>query len=820
MGLTFTPPVDDTFEPSMATSLLLNAKGNDVLIPVPKVHANITLPELPTNDIGDMPSHQELGKNNRIGLMWPRTYALDHPAAELLEYYSRHGCPVDCGEPWTREHIMAAIKRGNHPTACDPEARKYLLQESKEREKGGYAKIVRLGDILNDIPENFKLSPLAMIAHKSRLFRCILDLSFRIYFQRHQGPSVNHSTTLLAPQKAMAQLGSCIQRIIATLAAHYNLKYPFMFCKLDIKDGYWRMVVSDKDAWHFCYMITPEPSTPIEDILIVVPHSLQMGWRESPPYFCAATETARDVIQNMFVTLPPLPHHPLEEKMYASTTVPNVIPPPELQTEFIEVYVDDFCAGTNVLTNSHLQQLSRAMLHGIHSVFPPPSISGHDGHDPVSIKKLDEGEGVWSFTKELLGWTFSGNTFTMQLSQEKIKTIIELIKDASKQNSITLKQFQKIAGKLQHASYGIPGGRGFFSPIWRAFTQANEMVTLTAPLKQALQDWTTILQCIGKRPTSILELTPKKPDFIGYVDASGFGAGGVWFSGESKLIPTVWRITWPKEIQARLVSFTNPRGTITNSDLEMAGHLLHWLILELIAPISLKHKCAGIFSDNTPTVSWAYKLSSTKSIVAGHLLRALAVRLHVHQASPLLTTHVAGEDNTMADSASRSSKLPVFKNSNKPFIITFNTLFPLPQNISWSEFHVPSKTLSLVTSCLLGKQLSLASWMKIHGQGKNIGLTGVDIQKVSTSILSSKDTPKCTATSSSQPSLLGSGQAVSAEVVKSKFNRLLKPLVQLARPSSWLDNAPRSTKHRKLTPSQWDGSLKDSDDKTPPPSHK
>jgi hypothetical protein len=28
---------------------------------------------------------------------------------------------------------------------------------------------------------------------------------------------------------------------------------------------------------------------------LVVPTSLQMGWVESPPYFCAATETSRDI---------------------------------------------------------------------------------------------------------------------------------------------------------------------------------------------------------------------------------------------------------------------------------------------------------------------------------------------------------------------------------------------------------------------------------------------------------------------------------------------------------------------------------------------
>jgi hypothetical protein len=30
-------------------------------------------------------------------------------------------------------------------------------------------------------------------------------------------------------------------------------------------------------------------------IVLVIPTLLQMGWVESPPYFCAATETARDI---------------------------------------------------------------------------------------------------------------------------------------------------------------------------------------------------------------------------------------------------------------------------------------------------------------------------------------------------------------------------------------------------------------------------------------------------------------------------------------------------------------------------------------------
>jgi hypothetical protein len=49
---------------------------------------------------------------------------------------------------------------------------------------------------------------------------------------------------------------------------------------------------------------------PGESIYLVVPTSLQMGWVESPPFFCAALETARDVPQDYCETkLGTLPLH-------------------------------------------------------------------------------------------------------------------------------------------------------------------------------------------------------------------------------------------------------------------------------------------------------------------------------------------------------------------------------------------------------------------------------------------------------------------------------------------------------------------------------
>lgn len=39
------------------------------------------------------------------------------------------------------------------------------------------------------------------------------------------------------------------------------------------------------------------------------------------------------------------------------------------------------------------------MLAGVHSIFPLPDITGHHGKDPISQKKLCQGEGTWTHEK-------------------------------------------------------------------------------------------------------------------------------------------------------------------------------------------------------------------------------------------------------------------------------------------------------------------------------------------------------------------------------------------------------------------------------------
>jgi hypothetical protein len=121
---------------------------------------------------------------------------------------------------------------------------------------------------------------------------------------------------------------------------------------------------------------------------------------------------------------------------------------------------------------------------------------------------------------------------------------------------------------------------------------------------------------------------------VGIVNASSHGVGGIVIGELSEIPPTVFCLEWPKDIAANLVSSDNLQGSITNSDLEMAGLLLLWLCIEAIVR-DVAHKHVALFSDNSPTISWVEKMASKKSRIAAKLVRALALCLNVTKTCPL-----------------------------------------------------------------------------------------------------------------------------------------------------------------------------------------
>ena len=221
--------------------------------------------------------------------MFPGAIAQQHPAGPMLKEFGTHGCPVEVSEDWTMDQLDSAVAYGAHPSAESPEASQALRQEALEKVDQGFAKLIPWKEIraliLKGLKTNTKISPIAAIPHKSRLFRMILDLSMK--GQKRKAKLATKSVSELtneeaAPLKAMEQLGSTLGRIIFAIATSPTDEGSILFCKLDIKDGFWRMCVPESDEEQFCYVLPNTPEDPSAETILVVPAALQIGRTLSP----------------------------------------------------------------------------------------------------------------------------------------------------------------------------------------------------------------------------------------------------------------------------------------------------------------------------------------------------------------------------------------------------------------------------------------------------------------------------------------------------------------------------------------------------------
>ena len=147
-----------------------------------------------------------------------------------------------------------------------------------------------------------------------------------------------------------------------------------------------------------------------------------------------------------------LPEHPLEEFMKPKN-IPKTAPPGLEERTSVGVYVDDYVLG--VLENDDrtlIRRVSRATLHAINSIFPPPEVSGHiEGKDPISRKKLKKGDAHFDIEKEILGFLINGADRTVRLSEPKAKSIADDITKLLRKRHVPLKRFRSILRRLQHA---------------------------------------------------------------------------------------------------------------------------------------------------------------------------------------------------------------------------------------------------------------------------------------------------------------------------------------------------------------------------------
>ena len=293
-----------------------------------------------------------------------------------------------------------------------------------------------------------------------------------------------------------------------------------------------------------------------------------------------------------------------------------------------------------------LQHVANGTMMGIHDIFPK---NNDDDNDPISTKKMKKDEARFSTTNTLLGFDFDGCDKTIWLEEGKRAALLLILKKwirtgTSTHLGIPYKEFESVTAKIRHAFTAIPAGIGLLSPCNTVLAAKPTRVLLhrNKVLLTAIADIRTLLKESIAAPTRCRELTSGWPDYIGYTDVSGSGFGGIIIGELRAVPPTVFRGEWPPDVRNSLRTASNPGGSLSISDMEMAGLLLTWFVMEARCP-KLCEANIALLSDNSPSVSWVDRLASKRSTVGMALIRALALCLKTHHCSPLTPLHIAGK---------------------------------------------------------------------------------------------------------------------------------------------------------------------------------
>jgi len=154
----------------------------------------------------------------------------------------------------------------------------------------------------------------------------------------------------------------------------------------------------------------------------------------------------------------------------------------------------------------------------------------------------------------------------------------------------------------------MPGSSGLFSALQVGLKHSDKgRIKLTPHIHVYLQDFERIALSLATRPTRLAELIPELPSVLGACDAAKAGMGGVLFC--PGFAPLLWRAPFPTSVQNRLVSFANPHGDLTNSDLEQAGILAQANVAT--EQYDLRELTLATLCDNTAAVSRNRKGSIT-----------------------------------------------------------------------------------------------------------------------------------------------------------------------------------------------------------------
>ena len=436
----------------------------------------------------------------------------------------------------------------------------------------------------------------------------------------------------------------------------------------------------------------------------------------------------------------------------------------------VDVFVDDFIGMGQDHPSNPLENQRAVLSHNIDKVFRRNGSQDHQWRkEPQSQSKMAKGDASWHTKKEALGWDWGATTRTLQMTPKRVDKALSLLEAVLLCKRVSVKRWQHVLGVLRSLQPGMAGSDGHFSLLQHAlYAPIDGRIRLTPDIKEQLAIFQDFLQGHRQRPTTLEELVPGVDIHLGACDAAKQGRGGVWFTDDGEAI--VWRAQYPASIQREVVSDSNPKGVLTNSDLELEGTILHQYVLGKTTKVAGETSYTAC--DNSPAVAWRTKGSSTTRKARARLLR-LAAGLRREQRAHHRIGHLSGVDNRMADDASRLWHL-----SDAAFLAYFNSSYP--QKRSWRLLLLPSEVNSLMTSLLLTEESKVESVLQELQMLTPYGFNGQPSARASISIPASRN---LTTPLSSSSCLASSGAKEKSPRVKnrSELARRKMPCVRWAR---------------------------------------
>lgn len=626
----------------------------------------------------------------------PSVSKIPHRAARYLDYLRKHGAPTKLQtKPWTQGQVEAAIRRGPHKSAHDYSD--FLYGEMADMCEKGQWMILPYSQI-QAIP-GLRVSPLGVVPQHERRPRTIVDYSFY---------GINEELVPLAPAEAM-QFGKALERILWKILQADPCHGPVYLIKVDLADGFYRLHLQTNGIAPLGVSFVPAPDgTP----LVAFPLTMPMGAAPSPPYFCSATETIADLTnaalgcgEHHSCTTP---HHledladtpPATEDNGPSTASLNptlATPRPRNQPRrrrkplaYADVFVDDFVQAAQG-KSLRRKKVRRLLFNYIDHVFRPRNASDPPSRqEPISVKKLQKGDAHWATRKTVLGWIVDTIQETIELPARRLQRLQTILQELPRSKTrVATQKWHKVIGELRSMTLAVPGLRGMFSLLQEAFRHEHKRrIRLSPALHDFLDDIRWIVQDLSNRPTRIAELFPSDPSVLQATDAAAAGMGGVIFQEEAP--PLLWRCPFPPDIQAQVVSWDNPKGNLTNSDLELAGTIAGLDVVT--SQHDVREHTISTLTDNTPALAWQRKGSTTTTGPAAYLLRLRALHQR-HYRYVGQFGHIPGKANVMADDCSRLWHL-----TDAELLTHFNSHYP--QAASWQLVPLSSNMSSALISAL------------------------------------------------------------------------------------------------------------------------